>query len=74
MLFHLPPKEYHRDVAIPYVRAYLKDGFGIEVLGGGRILHDVQRLGCPYQWVSLPLWEVSPFERVPSYLQVPGDS
>ena len=35
--------EYHRDVAIPYVRAYLKDGFGIEVLGGGRILHDVQR-------------------------------
>lgn len=27
------------------MRAYLKNGFGIEVLGGGRILHDVERLG-----------------------------
>ncbi|CAK9100202.1 unnamed protein product [Durusdinium trenchii] len=34
---------YHRDVALPYVKSYMKDGFGIEVLGGGRILHDTQR-------------------------------
>ncbi|CAE7233378.1 PHPT1 [Symbiodinium natans] len=34
---------YHKDVALPYVRAYLKEGFGVEVLGGGRILHDVPR-------------------------------
>ncbi|CAE7240546.1 PHPT1, partial [Symbiodinium pilosum] len=34
---------YHKDVAIPYVRAYLQEGFGVEVLGGGRILHDVPR-------------------------------
>ncbi|CAE7433928.1 PHPT1 [Symbiodinium microadriaticum] len=35
--------EFHKDVALPYVRAYLKDGFGVEILGGGRILHDVPR-------------------------------
>eukprot|EP00929_Paragymnodinium_shiwhaense_P000453 TRINITY_DN100698_c0_g1_i1.p1 TRINITY_DN100698_c0_g1~~TRINITY_DN100698_c0_g1_i1.p1 ORF type:complete len:264 (+),score=68.46 TRINITY_DN100698_c0_g1_i1:86-877(+) len=31
---------YHKDVAAPYVRSYLKDGFLVEVLGGGRISHD----------------------------------
>ncbi|CAE7774494.1 PHPT1 [Symbiodinium necroappetens] len=35
--------EFHKDVALPYLRAYLKDGFGVEILGGGRILHDVPR-------------------------------
>jgi len=30
---------YHKDVALPYVRKYLADGFKVEILGGGRILH-----------------------------------
>eukprot|EP00931_Biecheleriopsis_adriatica_P003873 TRINITY_DN10562_c0_g1_i2.p1 TRINITY_DN10562_c0_g1~~TRINITY_DN10562_c0_g1_i2.p1 ORF type:complete len:232 (+),score=36.20 TRINITY_DN10562_c0_g1_i2:81-776(+) len=34
---------YHRDVATPYVRAYVKQGFGVEILGGGRIFHDPER-------------------------------
>ena len=33
-------EEYHRDVAFPYLGAYLKQGFGVEILGGGRIAHD----------------------------------
>eukprot|EP00933_Yihiella_yeosuensis_P071700 TRINITY_DN7992_c1_g1_i1.p1 TRINITY_DN7992_c1_g1~~TRINITY_DN7992_c1_g1_i1.p1 ORF type:complete len:236 (-),score=38.63 TRINITY_DN7992_c1_g1_i1:159-866(-) len=34
---------YHKDVALPYVRAYLKKGFEVEILGGGRILRDSER-------------------------------
>ncbi|CAJ1374209.1 unnamed protein product [Effrenium voratum] len=34
---------YHKDVAMPYMRSYLQQGFEVEVLGGGRILHDAQR-------------------------------
>ena len=37
------PEEYHRDVAFPYLGAYLKQGFGVEILGGGRIAHDPER-------------------------------
>eukprot|EP00445_Apocalathium_hangoei_P079108 CAMPEP_0204179024 /NCGR_PEP_ID=MMETSP0361-20130328/49827_1 /ASSEMBLY_ACC=CAM_ASM_000343 /TAXON_ID=268821 /ORGANISM="Scrippsiella Hangoei, Strain SHTV-5" /LENGTH=182 /DNA_ID=CAMNT_0051138235 /DNA_START=211 /DNA_END=756 /DNA_ORIENTATION=+ len=30
---------YHKDVALPYMRAYLAQGFQVEILGGGRISH-----------------------------------
>jgi len=34
---------YHKDVALPYVRRYIADGFGVEILGGGRIFHDAEK-------------------------------
>ncbi|CAE8611062.1 unnamed protein product [Polarella glacialis] len=34
--------EFHKDVAIPFVRAYVAQGFGVEILGGGRITHDAE--------------------------------
>eukprot|EP00420_Gonyaulax_spinifera_P028208 CAMPEP_0197902262 /NCGR_PEP_ID=MMETSP1439-20131203/52986_1 /TAXON_ID=66791 /ORGANISM="Gonyaulax spinifera, Strain CCMP409" /LENGTH=176 /DNA_ID=CAMNT_0043523273 /DNA_START=34 /DNA_END=564 /DNA_ORIENTATION=+ len=31
---------YHKDVAAPYARQWMDQGFVVEILGGGRILHD----------------------------------
>ena len=37
---------------MPYMRSYLQQGFEVEVLGGGRILHDAQRLAVPNAFVT----------------------